>query len=105
MTRRFPNFRGRMPAAIIICLATVLAVGLAVSAEEPANEDFQETWERTDRPIVDLETQRTWIWGSEAITDGLTEEYAEAENGERTVQYFDKSRMEIPVGVDTDVEG
>src|SRR5690606_4146118 len=38
---------------------------------------------------------RTWMWGPEAFTGGLTEPYLESPDGQRTVQYFDKARMEI----------
>jgi hypothetical protein len=35
------------------------------------------------------------MWGPEANTDLLTEPFFESPGGQRTVQYFDKSRMEI----------
>jgi hypothetical protein len=35
------------------------------------------------------------VWGPEPITAPATEQYAEGVGGTRTVQYFDKSRMEI----------
>jgi hypothetical protein len=35
------------------------------------------------------------MWGPEAFTDRMVEPYAQAPGDERTVQYFDKSRMEI----------
>ena len=42
------------------------------------------------------------MWGPQALTGLMTEEYAEGLLGERTVQYYDKSRMEItdPTAVD-----
>jgi hypothetical protein len=65
--------------------------------------EFYDVWERTDYPVQQLEVARTWIWGPEPITPGLSEPYIEAEDGERLVQYFDKSRMEAPLnGVDPD---
>lgn len=86
-------------------IAVALALALLVSslglariawAEEPATDTFQATWARSDRPIVDL--QVSWTWGPEASTEGLQEPYQEAEGGQRLVQYFDKARMEEPVG-------
>lgn len=61
----------------------------------PANEHFQQRWERTDKPVADLRVNRTWMWGPGAFTSSITEPYAESPNGYRQVQYFDKARMEI----------
>ncbi|CAN5693434.1 hypothetical protein BH23CHL2_BH23CHL2_01670 [soil metagenome] len=58
-------------------------------------ERFDQTWARLDRPVVESVVKRTWIWGPQAFTDVLTEEYAESSGEQRDVQYFDKSRMEI----------
>ncbi len=88
-------------------IAMLLALGLAVTSVAPlaaqddgsdydfANQSFKERWERTDRPVADGEIDRTWMWGPEANTDTLLEEYADSPDGVRQVQYFDKSRMEI----------
>ncbi len=56
---------------------------------------FTRTWQRTDEPVRQLAVTRTWMWGNEPFTGALTEAYAEAPGHERTVQYYDKSRMEI----------
>ncbi len=56
---------------------------------------FAATWERTDRPVAEGAADRTWIWGPEASTAAFREAYAETPGGQRVVQYFDKSRMEI----------
>src|SRR5690606_5931116 len=46
---------------------------------------------------------RTWMWGPEAFTGALREGFVESPGGHRTVQYFDKSRMEISdLGEDPD---
>lgn len=60
-----------------------------------ANEHFRRTWTRTDKPVWGGQASRTWMWGPEAFTEALSEEYAEAPDGARRVQYYDKSRMEI----------
>ena len=62
----------------------------------PAGSDssFAGVWNETDAPIVDGSAQRTWLWGPMPFRTGL-EEYGEAPGGQRLVQYFDKSRMEI----------
>ena len=93
---------GYRRAGWLAALATgLLVVGLAIpllnaGAEEPATEEFQRTWERTDKPVADLVLSRTWIWGPEGLTGGVMEPYADAPGGQRVVQYFEKARMEIP---------
>jgi hypothetical protein len=69
--------------------------GGAVNAEAPANDAFSRTWERTDRPVIEGAVARTWMWGPEAFTTALDEPYTESRDAQRTVQYFDKARMEI----------
>src|SRR5690606_21893760 len=64
-------------------------------AAEPGNASFTRTWQRPDKPVADGVLNRTWMWGPEALTGLLSESYAESPGGARTVQYFDKSRMEI----------
>jgi hypothetical protein len=61
----------------------------------PAHDAFRRTWERTDRPVAEGRVARTWMWGPEPFTEGVFEPYAEAPQGQRLVQYYDKSRMEI----------
>jgi hypothetical protein len=76
-------------------LASLLSVYLPARAFAPANDAFQRTWARTDQPVQSGQATRTWMWGPEAFTNALTEPYADSPGGHRTVQYFDKSRMEI----------
>ncbi len=56
---------------------------------------FNGVWERTDKPVLDGDVSRTWMWGPEPLTPPITEPYDEAPSGQRFVQYFDKARMEI----------
>src|SRR5690606_16685171 len=95
--------RTRFTSALSLALLlATLTTGL-VRAAPPGNAHFQRTWERTDRPVLDGVTARTWMWGPEAFTVPLSEPYAEAPGGQRSVQYFDKARMEITdPGADTD---
>lgn len=62
-----------------------------------ANPAFRDTWSRTDAPVAQGKVSRTWFWGPGPNTPGLLEQYKEAPNGsgQRLVQYFDKSRMEL----------
>src|SRR5205823_15109357 len=52
-------------------------------------------WKRTDSLVASHAASRSWFWGPAPNTKGLTEPYAEGKGGQRVVQYFDKSRMEI----------
>jgi len=80
---------------IIAFLVCTPLLSFSARADAPFNDPFQRTWERVDKPVSDVQATRTWLWGPEAFTTGLLENYAEAANGQRVVQYYDKSRMEI----------
>ena len=64
-------------------------------AEEFGSQHYQHTWQRTDGPVSNGDATRTWMWGPAPFTQAITERYVDSPGGERTVQYFDKSRMEI----------
>ncbi|HEX3723128.1 MAG TPA: S8 family serine peptidase [Nitrolancea sp.] len=56
--------------------------------------NFANTWAPLDHPVTTGAVQRTWNWGPNAFAV-TTEPYAEAQEGQRLVVYFDKARMEI----------
>ena len=93
-----------MTAVCLIALQFVSLIGTGVVwgrqpaalAVAPGHPAFERTWARTDKPVADIQVSRTWMWGPEANTGVLQEPYAESPGGMRAVQYFDKSRMEIP---------
>ena len=60
-----------------------------------ADPAFAKVWTRTDSLVASHAASRSWLWGPAPNTKGLTEAYAEGKGGQRLVQYFDKSRMEI----------
>jgi hypothetical protein len=60
-----------------------------------ADPAFQSVWNRTDSLVSGGNVSRTWFWGPGPNTPGLLEQYNQGPNGQRLVQYFDKSRMEI----------
>jgi uncharacterized protein YkwD len=64
------------------------------AGESFADPAFQKVWERSDKAIADGKASRTWLWGPQPFAT-RKEAYAEAPGGERLVQFFDKSRMEI----------
>lgn len=84
--------------ALVAMLFPIIAV-LTASAQVPQESDFDtwvfaRTWARTDLAVAEGKVSRTWMWGPGPETRHLSEDYVEAPNGERNVQYFDKSRME-----------
>jgi hypothetical protein len=76
-------------ASLMIALEPVLA------AQTITNDAFRRVWTRQDYPVQQQLTGRSWTWGPQPISDTLREPYAESPESARTVQYFDKSRMEI----------
>ena len=82
-------------AALMVGAMVVAGLVAPVAAEAPGNSDFFRTWQRTDWPVATSQASRSWIWGPEAFTGEVIESYVEAPGGERVVQYYDKSRMEI----------
>jgi sugar lactone lactonase YvrE len=82
-------------SGVLLVLAALMATSMPALAAQPGNQSFQRTWQRTDQPVLDGLIARTWMWGPEANTTVLQEPYAEAPDGMRVVQYYDKSRMEI----------
>jgi multiple sugar transport system substrate-binding protein len=77
-------------------LSTMPALAMP-QAQTPgfASPAFQRVWERTDKLVADGTVKRTWLWGPKPNTAALTEPNKESPGGNRQVQYFDKSRMEI----------
>ncbi len=86
---------------VLLQLAALLPFGLLPGSSRTAAAaplstlSFTSTWARTDQPVRDGAAVRTWMWGPEPNTYGITEPYAESDGGRRAVQYYDKSRMEI----------
>ncbi len=63
---------------------------------EPVDHaEFNQTWQRTDDPVKYLVVSRTWMWGDGPATEALLEPYADSPGGQRSVKYYDKSRMEV----------
>jgi len=60
-----------------------------------ADPAFARVWTRTDSLVASHAASRSWLWGPAPNSGGLTEPYREGPGGQRLVQYFDKSRMEI----------
>jgi Tol biopolymer transport system component len=81
-------------------LACSLVAGAASTGAAPfdgtraqfADPGFEQAWARTDHEAV--RGGRTWYWGPGPWFD-YAEFYRQGQNGLRTVQYFDKARMEL----------
>jgi hypothetical protein len=83
---------------LALCLGLLLLLGIApaiLSAQSFADSAFEAVWKRTDKPVADGRTARSWLWGLAPFTEAVQEAYQEAPGGTRLVQYFDKSRMEV----------
>jgi len=90
----------RLASAGLIAVLVFSLVGFigslpAAAASPIAGSAFGLTWARTDLPVATGAVSRTWMWGPHADSGPLLEPYAESPGGERLVQYFDKSRMEL----------
>ncbi|MEO8287958.1 MAG: sugar ABC transporter substrate-binding protein [Chloroflexota bacterium] len=92
--------RKRVTAGLALLSLSTLFSGMATAepamqAEPFADTEFGSTWERTDKPVKDGTVSRTWFWGPTPNSAALKEPNKESPGGSRTVQYFDKSRMEV----------
>jgi hypothetical protein len=80
--------------------AFLLTTGLTKAADSPtagysfANGAFRHNWERADLPVIQQVTSRSFIWGPVGWAF-RQEAYVETPGASRSVQYFDKARMEI----------
>ncbi len=80
---------------LVVVLSLPVLSAVPAAAVAPGTDAFWRTWARTDKPVQDGTVIRSWMWGPDAFTDVFDEDYVEAPDGTRQVQYFDKSRMEI----------
>lgn len=77
--------------------ASALSTPPAASIATPtgfAEPEFARAWQRTDGPVVGGQVTRSWVWGPQPGAS-LSEQYAQGQNGQRQVQYYDKARMEL----------
>jgi hypothetical protein len=78
-----------------LALAAMVTITSVSAAPTFGNDAFARVWDRQDRAVAEHVSDRSWTWGPAPISDAQRENYAEAPEGMRAVQYFDKSRMEI----------
>jgi len=89
MVRR--NVRRAGGGVVLGLLLSLVLVLPSLSAAGFANPAFNALWSKTDANPGG----RTYVWGPSSFTDGISEDYKEAQGGKRVVQYFDKGRMEL----------
>lgn len=100
-----PSPRYRLARAAVALLIVILAARSGtlvepVRANVPAvptgfaQPEFASVWQRTDGPVANGQVARSWTWGP-APGASLSEPFAQASGGKRTVQYYDKARMEV----------
>ena len=78
-----------------LLLVLLMLATLTASAADFANPAFKRIWNRTDYPVQQGKADYSWVWGPQPFTNELSEWYTDSPGAHRTVQYFDKSRMEI----------
>jgi len=82
--------------ALALMLGMLIPAGLVgAQAQAFATPEFQALWNRTDSLVANGTVKRSYYWGPAPISGLLKEPFAEATGGQMTVQYFDKSRMEL----------
>ncbi|MDQ6693595.1 MAG: phosphate/phosphite/phosphonate ABC transporter substrate-binding protein [Chloroflexota bacterium] len=93
------NKRRLISSALLLSLAVPTIAGYhatPASAAAFADPAFGRTWTRTDQLVATGAVKRSFYWGPTA-GETKTERFVDAPDGsgQRKVQYFDKSRMEI----------
>src|SRR5438874_12170755 len=81
-------------SARAVCDLGGRASGAAAGPASFARPEFEALWARTDAPVASGAAVRSWLWGP-APGVSLRETFAQAPDGTRLVQYFDKARMEL----------
>lgn len=72
---------------------SVLVQSLGVTRQR-TDSAFRSVWQRADAPVQQGSASRSWLWGPQPLRTTV-ERYAQSPGGERLVEYYDKSRMEI----------
>ncbi len=83
-------------SSLALIVAAVFA-GLSIlpaSADPPATDHFQRTWERTDKPVAISAFPAPGCGDQRPSPGRSTRTTPSAPDSKRLVQYFDKSRME-----------
>src|SRR4051812_20744494 len=91
----FQDIFSSKPLLLALAGATILPVVAAAAPPPPTGStEFHNIWARTDYPVVTSKVARSWVWGP-GPNQTLVEPNRESPGGQREVEYYDKSRMEI----------
>jgi hypothetical protein len=60
--------RSTIITAIVVPVFILPTLVAGADFLSPANEHFERTWSRTDKPVADGHENRTWMWGPEPFT-------------------------------------
>lgn len=85
--------RGRSAGLVLMPGQTVTVQTLGITRQR-SDSAFLNVWQRSDAPIQQGSVSRSWLWGPLPFRTTV-ERYAQSPGGERLVEYYDKSRMEI----------
>src|SRR5215212_1355541 len=98
MNKRLLTFGISVVALLAVLTGLLQTTGALAQTGNPsqafAHPAFERIWTRTDKLVADGQAGRSWFWGPTPRT-ATQEQWMEAGGGQRLVQYFDKSRMEI----------
>src|SRR5687767_7363115 len=87
--------KGFLGGLVALAASALLTIQPLLAAPAIDNVAFNRVWTRQDWLVSQGLVDRSWTWGPAPISDPVRETYVEGVDGKRTVQYFDKSRMEI----------
>ncbi|HMQ29331.1 MAG TPA: hypothetical protein PKD53_01335 [Chloroflexaceae bacterium] len=87
--------KGLIAGALAVLSSALMVAQPLLAAPAIGNVAFNRVWTRQDWLVSQGLVDRSWTWGPAPLTETLRETYVEGVDGRRTVQYFDKSRMEI----------
>jgi hypothetical protein len=88
----------RFPTSVVFLSLVLLLLAQPAFAAPAAGEVFAQRWQHYDQAVAARQAERSWTWGPYPYSEVMSERYYVAESNEwreRTVQYFDKGRMEI----------
>jgi sugar lactone lactonase YvrE len=83
-------------ASLAVLFGLLPLVVMAATAPTFNDPGFASTWNRVDKPLLDLAggAGRGYTWGP-ALPQAAQVSHESYNGGQRTVQYFDKARMEV----------
>src|SRR5262245_36000534 len=94
MNKEFWRFGLPVLAALALLVSVISGNGALAQGQPFAHPAFERVWTRTDKLVAQGQVGRSWFWGP-GPRQATQEQWIDNTGGQRLVQYFDKSRMEI----------